>query len=51
MRMSMCMAVGSATGAWLGSHMAMRFGAKVIRSLLVTISLVLTAKLLWNALS
>lgn len=49
--LGLCMAIGSATGAWLGSHTAMRFGAKVIRPLLVTISLLLTAKLLWNALS
>ena len=48
--LGLCMAIGSATGAWLGSHTAMRFGAKVIRPLLVTISLALTAKLLWNAL-
>ncbi len=35
-------------GGWLGSHTAMRFGAKVIRPLLVTLSLALTARLLWN---
>jgi uncharacterized membrane protein YfcA len=49
--LGLCMAIGSATGAWLGSHTAMRFGAKVIRPLLVTISLILTAKLLWNAVA
>jgi uncharacterized membrane protein YfcA len=49
--LGLCMAIGSATGAYLGSHTAMRFGAKVIRPLLVTISLILTAKLLWQALS
>jgi uncharacterized membrane protein YfcA len=45
------MAIGAVAGAWLGSHTAIRFGAKVIRPLLVTISLLLTAKLLWNALA
>lgn len=49
--LGLCMAIGSTAGAFTGSHTAMRFGAKVIRPLLVTISLALTAKLLWNALS
>lgn len=43
-----CMALGSMTGAWIGSHTAMRFGAKVIRPLLVTISLGLTGRLIWS---
>lgn len=46
-----CMAIGSASGAWTGSHTAMRFGARVIRPLLVTICLALSAKLLWQALA
>jgi uncharacterized membrane protein YfcA len=49
--LGLCMACGSMIGAYAGAHTAMRFGAKVIRPLLVTISLALTAKLLWNALS
>jgi len=48
--LGLCMAAGSTLGAYAGAHTAMRFGAKVIRPLLVTISLILTAKLLWNAL-
>jgi uncharacterized membrane protein YfcA len=48
--LGLCMACGSMIGAYAGTHTAIRFGAKVIRPLLVTISLVLTAKLLWNAL-
>lgn len=48
--LGLCMAIGSASGAWTGSHTAMRFGAKVIRPVLVVVSLALTAKLLWNAL-
>lgn len=49
--LGLCMAIGTTLGAYAGSHAAMRFGAKVIRPLLVTISLCLTAKLLWNALN
>jgi len=35
-------------GGWLGSHSAIRFGAKLIRPLLVVISLGLTVRLLWG---
>lgn len=48
--LGLCMAIGSVTGAYTGSHTAMRFGAKVIRPVLVTVCLLLTAKLLWDAL-
>jgi len=44
------MAVGAMLGGWLGSHTAMRFGARLIRPLLVTASLAMTARLLWGAL-
>lgn len=46
-----CMAIGAMTGGWIGSHTAMRFGARLIRSLLVTLSLGLTARLLWGYFS
>lgn len=46
--LGLCMALGSMTGAWAGSHMATRLGAKFIRPLLVTVSLSLTAKLVWG---
>ena len=46
--LGLCMAAGAMAGAWLGSHTAARFGAKVIRPLLVTVSLALTAKLVWS---
>ena len=49
--LGLCMAIGSASGAWTGSHTAMRFGARIIRPVLVTICLTLTAKLLWQALA
>jgi uncharacterized membrane protein YfcA len=44
----LCMAAGAMLGGWLGSHTAMRFGAKLIRPLLVLISLGLTGRLLWG---
>lgn len=42
------MAAGAMLGGWLGSHTAMRFGARLIRPLLVVASLGLTARLLWG---
>jgi uncharacterized membrane protein YfcA len=42
------MAVGAMAGGWLGSHTAMRFGAKLIRPLLITASVAMTARLLWG---
>ena len=42
------MAAGAMLGGWLGSHSAIRFGAKLIRPLLVVISLGLTVRLLWG---
>ncbi len=42
------MAAGAMLGGYVGSHTAMRFGAKVIRPLLVALSLGLTARLLWT---
>ena len=44
----LCMAVGAIAGGWIGSHTAMRFGAAIIRPLLITLSLALTARLLWS---
>ena len=46
--LGLCMAAGAMAGGWLGSHSALKFGAKLIRPLLVTISLALTARLLWG---
>ncbi|MCE7797442.1 TSUP family transporter [Sphingobium sufflavum] len=46
--LGLVMAVGAMAGAWIGSHVAIRFGARVIRPLLVTISLILTGKLVWE---
>lgn len=49
--LGLCMAIGAMTGGWLGSHSAIRFGARLIRPLLVVISLGLTARLLWGYFS
>lgn len=46
--LGLSMAAGAMLGGYLGSHTAMRFGARLIRPLLVVISLGLTAKLLWS---
>ena len=46
--LGLCMAAGAMTGGWLGSHSAIRFGARLIWPLLVVISLGLTARLLWG---
>ena len=46
--LGLTMAAGAMLGGWLGSHTAMRFGAAVIRPLLVILSLGLTARLLWT---
>ena len=46
--LGLCMAIGAMAGGWIGSHSAIRFGARLIRPLLVTLSLGLTARLLWG---
>ena len=46
--LGMSMAAGAMAGGWIGSHSALRFGARLIRPLLVAVSLALTAKLLWG---
>lgn len=46
--LGLCMGAGAMTGAWLGSHWATRLGARLIRPLLVTVSLALTARLVWG---
>ncbi|NBC36343.1 TSUP family transporter [Novosphingobium sp. FSY-8] len=46
--LGLCMGAGAMLGNWIGAHTATRFGAKVIRPLLVTCSLGMTARLLWG---
>jgi len=36
------------TGAIIGSHFATRFGARLIRPLLIVVSLALTGRLVWQ---
>jgi uncharacterized membrane protein YfcA len=42
------MALGNMAGGWIGAHSATRLGAPLIRPLLVTVSLALTARLVWG---
>jgi uncharacterized membrane protein YfcA len=49
--LGLCMSAGAMAGGWIGSHTAMRFGARLIRPLLVLLSLSLTARLLWGFFS
>ena len=46
--LGLCMAAGAMLGGYLGSHTALKFGASLIRPLLVIISLGMTARLLWG---
>jgi uncharacterized membrane protein YfcA len=46
--LGLSMAAGAMLGGWLGSHTAMKFGARLIRPLLVAISLAMTGRLLWG---
>ncbi len=46
--LAICMAAGSMTGAYIGSHTALRYGAAIIRPMLVVISLSLTGRLIWG---
>jgi uncharacterized membrane protein YfcA len=42
------MAACNMAGAWVGAHAAMTHGARIIRPLLIVVSLALTAKLVWD---
>lgn len=46
--LGLAIATGAMLGNYIGSHTAMKYGAKIIRPLLVILSLTLTAKLLWS---
>jgi uncharacterized membrane protein YfcA len=46
--LGLAMAAGAMLGGYLGSHTAMRFGAAIIRPLLVILSLGLTARVSWS---
>ncbi|MCB1737514.1 MAG: TSUP family transporter [Gammaproteobacteria bacterium] len=42
------MALGQIAGAWLGSHLVLRHGTALVRPALVTISVILSVRLLWQ---
>jgi uncharacterized membrane protein YfcA len=42
------MGAGSMAGAMIGTRLATRYGARIIRPLLVTASLALTGRLVWG---
>lgn len=46
--LGVCMGAGAMAGAWLRAHFATRFGARLIRPLLVVVSLGLTGRLVWG---
>lgn len=46
--LGLCMGAGAIMGAWLGAHGATRFGARLIRPLLVAVSLALSGRLVWT---
>jgi len=45
---ALTMAVGQAIGAWIGSHMALRNGAKLIRPILGIMSMLVAVWLVWR---
>lgn len=46
--LGLCLAVGAMVGSWIGSHTAIRWGARIIRPLLVILSMMLTARVAWT---
>ncbi|GJA21464.1 hypothetical protein KAM336_44850 [Aeromonas caviae] len=44
----LCMALGQFIGARMGSKLVLKKGVKLIKPLLVTVSLVMSAKLVWS---
>ena len=49
--LGLCMAAGAMVGGWIGSHLAIRHGARLIRPLLIVLSLALTGRLIWQYFS
>ena len=45
-KIGLIMAIGQFIGAWTGSHLVLRHGARLVRPLLVTVSLLISLKLL-----
>jgi uncharacterized membrane protein YfcA len=49
--LALCLATGAMVGNWLGSKFALKHGARLIRPLLIVISLGLTGRLIWQYFS
>lgn len=49
-QLGLAMATANIAGAWLGSHIAIRYGNQLIRKLFIALVSVLIAKLLWDTL-
>lgn len=47
-KVGLCMAVGQLAGGWLGSHLTLRHGGRLVRPLLVTVSLLMILRILWS---
>jgi hypothetical protein len=47
--LGLLMGLGQIIGSYFGSHMAIKHGSKLIRPLLVSISVLMSVKLLWNS--
>jgi uncharacterized membrane protein YfcA len=45
--MALVMAVGQLIGGWIGAHLVLRHGTRLIRPVLVVVSLAISGKLLW----
>ncbi len=48
--LALVMAAGQLMGGWIGAHLVLRHGARLIRPVLVVVSLAVSAKLLWEQL-
>jgi uncharacterized membrane protein YfcA len=46
--MALAMAAGQLIGGWLGAHLVLRHGTRLIRPVLVLVSLTVSGKLLWE---
>lgn len=49
-KVGLAMATANVAGAWLGSHIAIRYGNQLIRKLFIALVSILIAKLLWDTL-
>jgi len=50
-RLALPMAVGQAVGGWMGAHVTVRRGVRLVRVMLVVVSLAMVARLAWQLIS